>query len=624
MLAKGNAAVGEQDFAKAAGFYRQAAEIQPDSLSAHIGLGYARLQLGELPLAIDALKVAVSLDPEHGDGLYMLGKAYAELQRGDEAERTWGKGISVTAQPEEIFLDFCLLLFNSGKIERAQTVIEQGIFKHPQNADLHFFLGNVLAEKGLYSESIPAYEQALSLGLGSPHLLSNLGNSLRQVGHIDRSLEMAKRAVELAPDVPQFLSNYLLSTQYSPNVSRVEKFEAHLEFSRRFEAPLKQHWRAHENDFDKSRRLRVGYVSGDFRNHSLAYFIEPILRSHDRSGFEIHCYYTYPVQDEVSERIRRLSDRWVPCSTLSDDELADRIRSDAIDILIDLSGHTGHNRLLAFARRPAPIQMTWLGYQATTGLSAIDFRITEESLDPTGSSEAFHSEKLLRLPSSGTFSPAPNSPDVGGQPALEGYPFTFGCLNNPSKIADPVIEAWAEILRTAPASRLMVGHASLALREALLAKFDAHGIGESRIVFQPKVCLRDYLSLHHQIDLALDTFPYNGGTTTFHSVWMGVPVLAVQGDTALSNVGASVMRGLGLDAFCASTVDEYVAKAIRFSGEADALSSVRTSLRQRVEVLTNNLARDVTLALEQGLRQCWADYCDGPSVALPQHRLAGP
>ncbi len=462
---------------------------------------------------------------------------------------------------------------------------------------------------GSYSESISYYERALLLNPASPYILSNLGNALRQVGDLDRSIELTRKAMLMDPDAATIHSNYLFSIQYSSRLSAQQKHRAHLEYAVKFEDPLRGHWGGYEIDRTSARRLRLGYVSGDFRDHSLVFFIEPVIKNHDRSKFEVFCYSAHPVHDAVSERIKSLADHWIPCASLSDDALAARIRADRIDVLIDLSGHTGYNRLLTFARKPAPVQMTWLGYQSTTGLGAVDYRITDEGLDPSGATESFHSEQLLRLRSSGTFSPAPNAPDVNPLPALHGSLFTYGCLNNPSKITDEVVSLWAAILTKVPQSRLMVGNATVDLEDRLSALFAAHGVDTTRLLFKPKVTLQSYLELHHEVDLALDTFPYNGGTTTFHSLSMGVPVIALEGKQALAKVGTSVMRSLGLDDFCALTPDDYVAKAVYFSTQLKELGIIRDSLRQRVSVLAEEQAICVTRDLEQAVWGAWSEFC---------------
>ncbi len=607
----GNAAVQAENYEEAAAHYSRHVARQPGKAFGYIGLGYALLRLRRFPESISALSKAVALNPQSSDGYYMLGQAHLNMGASDAALHTWNRAHALAPELEQLYCDYCLLLFNQGQPEQARALIEEGIQRFPSNADFKFYLGNLLAESADHVGAATIYGEAVALSPESPYLLSSYATALMQIGDRDAAVDVLKKAMVLAPDGASIFSNYLLGVQYGTRLSKEEKFRAAQEFSERFESPLMGEWNNQRHDVPPSltRKLRVGYVSGDFRNHSLAFFIEPILTRHDKSRFEIFCYYSYPAADDVTQRIAKLADCWVPCHGMSDAELAARVRADEIDVLIDLSGHTGHNRLLAFARKPAPVQVTWLGYQATTGLRAMDYRITEESLDPTGSTERFHSEKLLRLPASGTFSPSPESPPVNELPALSGQPFTFGCLNNPTKVTDEAIAAWADILVRCPGARLMLGNATPPLVERLSAKFLRHGVSADRLVFKPKVGVADYLRLHHEIDLALDTFPYNGGTTSFHSLWMGVPPITLDGDSALSKVGIGLMRGLNLPRFCAETNDQYVAQAVYFYEHQDELSAVRATLRDKFSIVLTQLAVGVTGWLETALETAWKEHC---------------
>lgn len=598
------------DFESAITLYEKAILASPSNPAAHIGLGFSLLQISRFVDAIRVLKIAIALNPNTADGFYMLGKAYIEQGFMELAENAWRKSIVLSQSIENIYCEYCLLLVRKGKFDDAKQLIQLGLEKYPNNPDISFFLGNLNFSIGDFEPSISAYQKSLLVNGDSPYVLSNLGTVLRQVGRLDESIRLTVKALTLAPNASSIFSNYLLGIQYSSNLTKEEKFKAHQEFSLRYESPLVGYWGGYQNILTADRKIKIGYVSGDFRNHSLMFFIEPVLQNHNKSKFEIYCYYSYPVDDEASRRVAALADQWVNCSQMSDDDLARRIRADAIDVLIDLSGHTGNNRLLTFARKPAPIQLTWLGYQATTGLKAMDFRITDDALDPVGTSEAFHTEKLLRLSSSGAFSPSTESSSVNALPALAGNPFTFGCLNNPSKITDEIISLWAKILCVNLGSRLLVGNSTPHFIEEFSHKFLRYGVTGDRLLFFPKVSLKDYLKLHNQIDLALDTFPYNGGTTTFHSLWMGVPIIAKSGDTTLSKVGTSVMGGLGLGEFCSETNEDYVEKALYFSVNLNELSEVRMALRGRMTHLSNHLSKGVTESLESSLQGCWLEYCE--------------
>ena len=400
LLGQGHAEVGRENYARAAEIYERAAALDASSAGARIGLGFALMELRRFDAAEKALEVAVSLNPDSVDGFYMLGKVCLELQKPEAARRHWRRAHALSPAFEHLYGDFCHLLFKLGDLKEAKALIATGITVHPRNAGLHFFLGNVCSEEGDFEAAAEAYQSAQSLGLSSPSLFSNFGNALRQLGHLERAVELTRAAHLAEPDDASIMSNYLFTMQYSSRFSREEKFAEHVAFADKFEQPLMAQWGSYANDKSTDRRLRIGYVSGDFRHHSLAFFFEPILGHHDRSRYETFCFYTHPVEDSTTVRFKNLADHWVACIAMSDEELASAIRSLSIDILVDLSGHTAHNRLLAFARKPAPVQMTWLGYQSTTGLRAIDFRITDEALDPTGTSEHLHSERLLRLPAS--------------------------------------------------------------------------------------------------------------------------------------------------------------------------------------------------------------------------------
>lgn len=450
------------------------------------------------------------------------------------------------------------------------------------------------------------------MGGESSDLISNYSAGLLQTGQTKKAIENIEKLNKKSQITVNAFSNYLLAIQYDDEWSREERFAQATKFSDIFEKPLKQ-YRININKRNHYEKIKIGYVSGDFRNHSLAYFIEPILKNHNKNKFEIYCYSNHPVEDEVTSELKKYSDSWLNCSNMTDEDLARKISIDSIDILIDLSGHTGYNRLLVFARKPAPLQMTWLGYQATTGLESIDYRITEESLDPVGTSEKFHSEKLIRLSSSGAFNPIKNSPLVNELPSLKSNYFIYGCLNNPSKITDEIICLWAEILKRNKKSKLLLGNVSRELRLIYIRKFEKLNITSDRLILKEKTNVLEYLSIHNEIDIALDTFPYNGGTTTYHSLWMGVPVIVLDGDSTLSRVGVSIMKGVGLHQFCTSTLEAYVEKAVYFSFHTNELNEVRKNLRKNVNILNERLAKEVTKSLEESFELTWNKYLNDKS-----------
>jgi len=601
-LKQGNSFIRDERPAEAVECYRRAIQIDSNNAAAHVLLGHALIELGQPDEAHIALSSAVVLQPENIDAHYMLGCIAKE--KGDDAQAAVELGfvIQKNSKFEFAYADLCFVLFRLGKLGQAHDVIRQGLENFSTNAHFYFLRGNLFAETGAYQEGADSFLQVLEWQPQHAEALANLAQCQRHLGLVDDAVQNLRRALQIQPDRASWHSNLLLTLQYQGVLSKAQLFEEHLGFSKRFEEPLLAQRISHLPRDPAKKRIRLGYVSGDFRNHSLAFFIEPPLRDHDRSKFEIFCYYTFPIHDEVTQRLRRLSDHWRSCSDWSDDQLAEAIRADGIDVLIDLSGHTGHNRLLVFARKPAPLQMTWLGYQATTGLSAMDYRITDAAMDPPGTSESFHTEKLLRIESAACFQPSADSPLVNALPALENNIFTFGSLNNPAKITPQLLDAWLEILLQTNNTRILIAGLPKASHSAMREKFIRRGIAAHRIKLQEPLPLKDYLLLHQIIDLALDTYPYNGGTTSLHGLWMGVPMVTLKGSQPLERAGAAMLSSFGLNEFITTERDEYVQRAIYFSQELQELSRVRETLRHKMEVSLTKKSKDFTKSLEGNIK----------------------
>jgi len=367
---------------------------------------------------------------------------------------------------------------------------------------------------------------------------------------------------------------------------------------------------------DPERRLRVGYVSGDFRNHAAAYWIEPLLASLHNIDFAVICYSNSARVDAVTERIKPFADRWVECAAITDEALAERIRADGIDILVDLSSHTEGHRLLTFARQPAPIQVSWFGFPVTTGLQTIQYRLTDAVMDPPGESEGFYSEKLIRLNRFyAAFRPDPTAPDVCKGPALRNGFVTFASFNTFAKITQSMLELWASILAETPHSRMHIQAAGLEYQElagAILSVFAESGVESHRLTLRGWTGIEDYLRLGQEVDIALDPFPFNGGVTTCHALWMGLPVITMSGQSAASRVGASILGHLGLSEYVAHDPDAYREKAMALAQDLNKLSTLRTSMRNRME--TSGLLDGEGLAseVEIAFRTIWRNWCAGP------------
>ncbi|MGN6388808.1 MAG: tetratricopeptide repeat protein, partial [Burkholderiaceae bacterium] len=484
----------------------------------HGNLGLVRQAQGRTDDAFAAFREALRLDPADAGAHGNLGNLLQATGRPAEAVECHLQALALAPDCAPAYCNLGAALHDLGHWNEAVECDDKAIALDPGYAMAWNNRGNALRALGRTDAARASLERSLALDPHYPMGWNNLGNLLRDQGDPEAAIAHYRRALDLDPSLAEVFSNLLLTMHTVARFGPDALFAEHLRFAQCYEAPLMASWQPHPNVRDKARRLRLGYVSGDFREHAVVNFLEPILAAHDKAQVEVFCYHNHPQEDAATRRIRALADRWVPCHGMPDAALSARIRADTIDILVDLSGHTAHNRLLTFVRKPAPVQLSWIGYQFSTGLSAMDYRLTDAALDPVGMTERFHTETLLRMPAAAPFTPAADSPPVNLLPALTAGCFTFACLNQLTKISERMIALWAEILAALPHARLMLGNANDdTTRDRLLAAFAWHGVAPARIAIQPRLPLRDYLALHHAIDLGLDSFPYNGGTTTCHA-----------------------------------------------------------------------------------------------------------
>jgi len=591
---------------EAAASCQRALQHQPDLLVARHTLGLILLQQGKLEAAGVSFQHELQLTPEAVDTWTNLGAVFRRMGQLDDAESCYRQALLRRPDYVDALANLALVLQDKGRSEESVTLYHKALQYRPDGAMIYNNLVVALLALGRYEEAEQACRQALFL---DPRLLmahNNLGNVLREQGRMAEAEAAYRQALTLNPGMQHAHANLLCILQYRGGVGPEALFLEHRRFAARFETPLKLHWQPHANTRDPARRLKVGYVSGDFCYHAVACYIEPVLAHHDRAKIDVYCYYNRALGDAVSERFRALADHWLPCTALSDDALAERIRRDGIDILVDLSGHTALNRLLTFARKPAPVQVTWLGYLGSTGLDAVDYRLTDAVLDPEGQAEAYYAETVVRLPNWFTFRPEPDSPPVNELPALRSDTFTLACLNNLVKISPEVVRLWARILHELPNARLMLGNVTeAAVASRLQARFAALGIDAERLLLMPRLPIHDYLRLHHQIDLALDPFPFGGGVTTSHSLWMGVPVVTLAGSTTVSRQGASILSAAGLPEFIASSEDDYVRCAREMAQDLPRLNAIRQGLRAHSCADAAGLTRH----LEAAYASMWQTWC---------------
>lgn len=596
-------------------YINKAIGLFPDNADYYCNLGSAHHALSQLDQAIANYSQALALKSAYPLAHNNLGNAFKEQGRLEEAIICYRNALAL--QPDLVLAlnNLGSVLMELGRVDEAIIFLENALALAPNFVEALSNLGNALLNKGMRDEAIMYYRKAVELQPDFFKLYNNLGSALKDQGNLDEAVACFQKALLLEPNAEIIHSNILLTQQYSPDLTPQQVFAEHLRFASHFETPLKPHWPRHDNLRDPEKRLKIGYVSADFRNHPVAFFFEPMLARHDKSQVEVFCYYNHAQHDSFTDRIKSYADHWIPCVAMSDDHLAERIRNDGIDILIDLSGHTAHHRLLTFARKPAPVQATWIGYAGTTGLAAIDYRITDEFSDPSGQTEQFHTEQLIRLPLGASYQSPANSPDISQLPALTSERFTFASLNNLAKLNRSVVKLWAQILSAVPHGVLMLGNAGNEnTQRNLIDMFAQHGVSPSRLLLQPTMALADYLMLHHQIDLALDPFPYNGGTTTCHSLWMGVPVITLQGENVVSRVGSALMKRAGLPEFVTTSTSEYLSLAVKWAHALPELNELRQSLRERISAGLMPDPVIITRGVEQALRDMWSAWCRQPDT----------
>ena len=560
--------------------YRDAVERAPNDAVLRCQFGSIYYDLGKLPEAVEAFEVAVRLDPDLVAAQGNLGTAYSSIGRAEEA---------VACQRRAVELE-------------------------PDNPKHYVNLGAALKVQGLLGEAAEAYRKAAALKPDYDFAINNLGNLLREQGQIEEAITHFREAMAISPDYLTAHSNLLFTLNSLPDVTAEELYAEHRRFGERVEAKAPPP-KPYANSVEPNRRLRIGYLSPDFVGHSVAYFIENLLELHDRNAVEVVCYALNKRSDSLSRRLQARADQWRACSFLADPELAGLIRTDRIDILVDLAGHTAENRLAMMAQRPAPIQVTYCGYPNTTGLKAIDYRLTDALVDPPGESDRFHSEKLVRLPRSFLcYRPSDFAGDVARRPVLEKGFVTFGSFNVLAKMTDSVVAAWARILNAVPGSRLLLKCNSFndpATAELYRRRFSAEGIVPERLdLLGRQPLISDHLAMYGRVDIALDPFPYNGTTTTCEALWMGVPLVALRGDRHVARVSAALLHHVGLDALVAENEVEYVEKAVALARDPARIQALSAGLRPAMAASPLTDAPGFAREVEAAYREMWRTWCE--------------
>jgi protein O-GlcNAc transferase len=601
--------------------FQQALRLQPHYSQAAANLGSAYQAMGCLDEAIAQFETALRLNPNDVFACNNLGTAYRQRGKRQQAEACYRRAIELQPRYAEPHSNLGVLAREGGDLAASEELCRHALELDASQPELWTHLGITLNKRGRYEEANDCFRRALDLDPRCASALAGLGNTLREQGRLDEAVEWLTQGEAARGFDNAYRGCLLFTLNYNPRVSREESLRHHRRYGEALQAHLAElGWQtpSHDNSRDPGRRLKLGFVSPDFRTHSCAYFLLPLLTALDRTAFEVSCYSEVARPDEVTARFRGLADQWLDTVGLSDRELAQRIRDDGIDILIDLAGHTEGNRLPVFGMKPAPLQLNWLGYPNTTGVAAMDYRLTDGVADPVGDSDAYHTERLLRLPESFLcFQPLTPMPPVSPLPAAQNGFVTFGSMNNFSKVTPEVLALWAQLLREVPDSRLLLKAKQLEdadLRQRVLEQFREEGIAAERLTLLAALPSReDHFAQYHHLDIGLDPFPYNGTTTTCEALWMGVPVVTLAGQAHAGRVGASLLHNVGLDELVAGEPAQFLAIAKELAGDQQRLATLRGGLRADMSRSPLCDAEGFSRALAEALREAWRAWCAQPA-----------
>ena len=591
--------------------YRQILAAAPGHADCRHLMGVLANQTGRGDQAVRLIGEAIAL--EGGVAAYHnnLGNALHGLGRLEEATGAYRRALALQPDYAGAHYNLASLLQSRGRSEEALPHFELALALWPDQADAHNNFGATLLELGRFTEAAARFGRALELEPGHTEARNNLGKACQELGRMAEAEAHYRQALALRPDYGEAHSNLLMTLTYRPEISDAALFTEHEEYGR-------HHARSalsHPNPREPERRLRIGYVSGDLRHHVVGLFLEPLLAAHDPAALSVQCYSETRRPDAVTQRLKALCEGWRETAGLDDTALAARIRADGIDILVDLAGHSAFNRLPVFGRKPAPVQVTCLGYPGTSGLAAIDYRLTDPVADPEDSADAQATEQLVRLRDGFLcYRPGPTP-----EPARTPGPLTFGSFNNLNKVSEPVLALWAELLRRLPAARLLLKSRQLVdpvVAEGVRTVFTGHGVARERLELLgwtagPEAHLESY----RRIDIALDPFPYNGTTTTCEALWMGVPVVTLAGSRHAARMGASLLTRAGLPELIARDPAGYLEIATALAADPARLGGLRAELRPRLAASPLCDAAGLARRFESAYRIMWRRWCAGEAAA---------
>ncbi len=592
----------------------RAIALNPNSPEAYNNLGLALNGNGRVGDAIDAYQSALALRPNYANAFYNLGDALRSTGNLDGAIAAYRQAIGLRPDFAEAHSNLGNALADKGQLDEAISSYRQAISIRPDFAQALNNLGNCLKDREQFADAIAAFTKAIDLNPSSAEFHLNLGSVFKALGRLDEGISETRKAIALKPQSHEAQSNLLFSLHYHAGFDAKMLAEELHRWGREHADPLRP---SDEHDINErprdprpDRRLRIGYVSPDFREHVVGQNLLPLLSHHDRDKFEITCYAHVLAPDAMTKRLQQQADHWKNIVGVSNEEVARHVREDSIDILVDLALHTAQNRLLVFARKPAPVQVTWLAYCSSSGMSAMDYRLSDPYFDPPESDLSGYAEKTMRLPHTyWCYQPGGPAPEPTQTPAIDNGFITFGCLNNFAKVSAAAMDLWAKILVAIPTSRLIL-HAPLGDRQTEIAeRFARGGVEKNRIRFVGNQPWQGYAQTYSQIDIALDPFPFGGGITTCDALWMGVPVVTLSGKTAVGRGGRSILSNIGLPELIAYTPDQYIQIAIDLARTTERLNNLRLSMRARMLASPLMDAPAFARDMEEAYREMWRAYC---------------
>ncbi|MBF0329963.1 MAG: tetratricopeptide repeat protein [Nitrospirae bacterium] len=565
--------------------------------------------------AINAYDEVLLLSPALYDAYFNRGIALQSLGRVDEAIISYGRALSIMPNSAESHYNLGLIYVGKGRMNTAEACFKRAVECRNDYIEAINNLANVQKELGKLTQALENYSMVLKLNPDYAYAYNGMAGVLQEIGEVEEAIEYYSKALAIKEDYVVAHSNLLLALNYIDSKTPEEVFKEHTKFAEIHAEPLSKNILPYRCKLIEARKLRVGYISPDFRLHSVGFFVEPVLMNHNRQDFDIYCYSDVSVFDDVTRRIKSYATSWSDIYGISDEEVAELIRNDSIDILVDLAGHTGYNRMLVFARKPAPVQISWIGYPNTTGLKTMDYRIVDEYTDPQGMTDKYYAEKLLRFRNTFLcYMPDNRSPKVSSLPALDKGYITFGAFNKISKITPRAVELWASILKRVESSKILLKAKGLDednIRTKITKMFAEHGIDDSQIIFMSKTPdAAMHMEVYNTVDIALDTFPYNGTTTTCEALWMGVPVVVLQGATHASRVGVSILSNLRLNNLIAANDCEYVNMAVSLASKLSDLAKMRNSLRGVMKESPLFDYHYFVNQIEDIYKKTWVRYCE--------------